>query len=181
MIKQKYNETYFKEGQLWDTKTKQFSFNYYTMKDGLLLGMFQGNRGDRPDLDYIVKFLEPGEKRRLRTPKHLHWVVDLIIKKQFHSKEVKNFLLRYLAWYDEIEPFENIADRNSYEPFTPQIIKKSFKKLRVKGTYSLEYLAHIIELFIKCEKRMDDAFMFKDLLQAMVDYCDGKKDYFQIL
>lgn len=181
MIESEYNSTYFKEGKLWDTRKKQYSFNYYTMKDGLLLGLFQGSRGDRPDLDFIIKFLEIGEKSRLRTPKHLHWVVDLIIKHQYHPNEVKNFAIKYFDWYKNIQPFESLSERNNYNPFTPSIIEDSFKELNIIGTYSLEYLAHLIELFIKCEKRSEGAFMFKNLLKIMIDYCDGKKDYFQVL
>ncbi|MFC1785629.1 hypothetical protein ACFL0J_08415 [Candidatus Neomarinimicrobiota bacterium] len=176
-----YNPTYFNNNQLWDTRKKLHSFNHYVLKDGMLIGMFQGNRGSRPDLDFIIKFLEPGIKNRLRTPKHIHWVVDLIIKKQSHINEVRAFVHKYLTWYDDMQPFQSIQERNNYIPFTPQIIESSLIKLNVVGTYSSEYLAHIIELFIRCEKTLEGAFMFKGLLQLMIDYCDGKKDYFQVL
>lgn len=181
MTESLYNPTYFNNNQLWDTRKKLHSFNHYVLKDKMLIGLFQGSRGNRPDMDFIIKFLESGAKNRLRTPKHIHWVVDLIIKKQSHPVEVKNFIQKYLIWYDNIKPFQTIKERNTYKPFTPTIIENSFQKLDVKDTYSLEYLAHIIELFIKCEKKMEGAFMFKGILQIMLDYCDGKKDYFQVL
>ena len=45
------------------------------------IAIYQGGRGARPDLDFIVKHKEEG--KRLRTPSHTHWIVDLIAKKQF--------------------------------------------------------------------------------------------------
>jgi hypothetical protein len=39
----------------------------------------------------------------------------------------------------------------------------------------------LIELFIKCEKQTKDAFMFKNLLTLVKDYCEGKKDFYQIV
>ena len=49
------------------------------------------------------------------------------------------------------------------------------------GYLSVEFLSSILELFILCEKRSDDAFMFKGLLQLMIDFCDGKRDYYQVV
>jgi hypothetical protein len=46
---------------------------------------------------------------------------------------------------------------------------------------SKETLTAFIELFTKCEKQTTGAFMFKTLLQLVKDYCDGKKDFYQIV
>jgi hypothetical protein len=39
----------------------------------------------------------------------------------------------------------------------------------------------LVELFSKCEKQSTGAFMFKNLLQLVKEYCDGKKDFYQII
>ncbi len=39
----------------------------------------------------------------------------------------------------------------------------------------------MLELFIKCEKQTEGAFMFKKLLELVMEYCDGKKDFYQIV
>ena len=39
----------------------------------------------------------------------------------------------------------------------------------------------VLELFILCEKRSTDAFMFKSLLQLVVDFSEGKKDFYQVV
>ena len=36
--------------------------NYYTMEDGTAIGIYQGFRGENPDLDFIVKYREPGKE-----------------------------------------------------------------------------------------------------------------------
>ena len=53
----------------------------------------------------------------------------------------------------------------------------------IKDLIFLHFLtaAVLIELFILCEKRSDGAFMFKGLLQLVIDFCDGKRDYYQIV
>lgn len=176
-----YNRTYFDGCNLYDTKNRVFSLKVYPMANGILLGMFQGSRGDRPDLDFILKFLPPGEKRRLRTPSHTHWIVDLLLKYENSPEEVYSFSFFYRKLYDDLQPFETIEERNNYRPFTPAIIQQRFPHLHNKGQYSLEYLAHLIELFIICEKRTEGSFMFRNLLQLMIDYCEGAKDYFQVI
>jgi len=49
------------------------------------------------------------------------------------------------------------------------------------GAFSVEFLSCMLELFTKCEKQTEGAFMFKNLLTLVKDYCEGKKDYYQII
>ena len=51
------------------------------------VAIYQGGRGARPDLDFIVKYKEEG--KRLRTPSHTHWIVDLIAKAQYDKGRFK--------------------------------------------------------------------------------------------
>ena len=52
--------------------------NHWTLSNDTTLVIYQGERGERPDLDFIVKYKQ--ENKRLRAPSHTHWIVDLIIK-----------------------------------------------------------------------------------------------------
>jgi hypothetical protein len=36
-------------------------------------------------------------------------------------------------------------------------------------------------LFSKCEKQTTDAFMFRGLLTLIKEYCEGTKDFYQIV
>jgi hypothetical protein len=50
-----------------------------------------------------------------------------------------------------------------------------------KGYYPLQVLTSFIELFSKCEKQTHGAFMFRNLLVLVKEYCEGKKDFYQIV
>jgi len=45
----------------------------------------------------------------------------------------------------------------------------------------MDTLTAFIELFIRCEKQTTGAFMFRTLLELVKDYCDGKKDFYQVV
>jgi hypothetical protein len=155
------------------------SFKKFTLKDKTVIGLFQGNRGDNPHLDFIVKQQEPG--KRLRIPTHTHWVVDLIIKMEYDKNAVKEFIEFYIELYDKIKPFRTITERNSYRI---RYVKKSvtlLEKVKSRGQYSPEYLATILELFIKCEKQTANAFMFKDLLNLIKKYCEDSVDFYRLI
>ena len=64
---------------------------YYKMKDGTHVAIYQGFRGSNPDLDFIVKYREPG--KRLRTPSHTHWIVDLLVKCEYNKGLVRGVCL----------------------------------------------------------------------------------------
>ena len=61
---------------------------YWKLDNGQYISIYQGNRGQSPELDFIVKYYEPGKK--LRGPSHTHWVVDLLIKSEFYINPPKN-------------------------------------------------------------------------------------------
>ena len=45
----------------------------------------------------------------------------------------------------------------------------------------MDVLVAFIELFTICEKQTKDAYMFKTLLGLVLEYCEGKKDFYQIV
>ena len=59
------------------------ALNQFKLEDGTIVAIFQGFRGENPELDFIVKYKEPG--KRLRTPSHTHWIVDLIVKGEINK------------------------------------------------------------------------------------------------
>jgi len=77
------------------------------------VAIYQGGRGARPDLDFIVKHKEEG--KRLRTPSHTHWIVDLIAKKQCAPNVIKGFIDDLIKIYDETEPFNCETSRDAYK------------------------------------------------------------------
>jgi len=128
---------------------------YYVTGDGTAIGIYQGFRGENPDL------------------------VDLLVKCEYSKKIVGEYVQTMLDYYERTEPFNSVDERNNYELlFYPTF---DYDSLNQHGYYSIETLTAFIELFTKCEKQTTGAFMFKTLLQLVKDYCDGKKDFYQIV
>lgn len=138
--------------------------------NGTVIGVFEGSRGANPDHDILIKYQE--KNKRLRTPKHIHWVIDLLIKKE-HNRELTLEFMKYLrGMYDKVEGFKSKEDRVLcvLEETTPKKLKK-FKGLNKYGEYTVEFIGHLIELMIKMEKNTPPekpARVFRELMDAMV-------------
>ncbi|QNL21090.1 hypothetical protein HZR84_03765 [Hyphobacterium sp. CCMP332] len=179
-----YNSTFFLEDGRLRTKGKKLqSFRVFRMKNGVLIGMFQGNRGDRPDLDFIIKYLEPGTKSQLRTPSHTHWTVSLLINSVNQQKRVSEIIQFYNNWYEKANPVKNLEERNNYELITVEKMMENFpKEKEVKGIYSIEFICSIIELFTVCEKQTPRGYkMFPNLLRMLRRYTDDEADFYQVV
>jgi hypothetical protein len=164
--------TFTKEGVIHEP------LKYWVLKDGTKISIYQGNRGANPDLDFIIKYREVN--KRLRAPSHTHWIVDLLMKSEKSKVDVKNFIDKWLTKYEEIQPFSNINERNNYELLYVSDFVDEFIDMN-SGTYTVEFLSAIIELFIRCEKQTPGAFMFKSLMQTIKDFCEDKKDWYQVV
>lgn len=152
---------------------------YYTMNDDTLIAIYQGFRGENPELDFILKYKEPG--KRLRTPSHTHWIVDLLVKSEQNKNKVGRFIDLMLERYNQLEPFSTVEERNQYELEEPFRLDVEFDDLNGYGYYKMDTLTSFIELFSINEKQTSGAFMFKTLLELVKDYCDGKKDFYQVV
>ena len=152
---------------------------YYTMNDDTLIAIYQGFRGENPELDFILKYKEHG--KRLRTPSHTHWIVDLLVKSEQNKNKVGRFIGLMLERYYQLEPFSTVEERNQYELEEPFRIDVEFDDLNGYGYYKMDTLTSFIELFSINEKQTSGAFMFKTLLELVKDYCDGKKDFYQVV
>tara|TARA_Y100000034_G_C6563081_1_gene243721 strand:- start:5 stop:532 length:528 start_codon:yes stop_codon:yes gene_type:complete len=140
------------------------------LKD-VTIGVFAGSRGHNPDHDILIKYQEDG--KRVRTPKHIHWVIDVLIKKE-HNKELTLKFLKYLRdMYDRVKGFESKEDREKCElTETTHEKLREFEELNHHGEYSIEFIGHLIELMIKMEKNMPPekpARVFRELMDAMVN------------
>lgn len=147
------------------------------------VAIYQGNRGTNPELDFVVKYKEEG--KRLRTPSHTHWIVDLLVKGSKGTVHKKTNLLNYvndlIKIYDESVRFESHDERINYQLKYPKLMVAKHLNLQGQGYYSIETLTAFVELFSKCEKQSTGAFMFRGLLTLVKEYCEGKKDFYQIV
>ncbi len=177
-----YNSKYYDGTNLTQLKPRVVAFKTLKTQDGTLIGLFQGNRGMRPDLDFVIKILILGNDKRLRPPTHTFWVVDLLLKIPKFRNEVKEIVQYYIDFYARTSPFVSVQERNNYQLETVKEITTRYAQLEQSYTLSLDYVATVIELFCKNEKINPGAYMFRDLLMITLrDYINGNKHYTEVL
>jgi hypothetical protein len=143
------------------------------------VAVYQGSRGERPDLDFIVKYKEEG--KRLRTPSHTHWIFDLLVKAEANKSVSLEYVNDMIKLYDGTTPFKTVEERNDYILKQPTLMSSRYRVLQGHGYYSIETLTSFIELFSICEKQSTGAFMFRGLLTLVRQYCEGTEDFYQIV
>lgn len=154
--------------------------NFWELSDGNIVSIYQGSRGDNPELDFVVKYLAPN--KRLRAPSHTHWIVDLLVKADNNREFVRNYITTWIDRYDTIEPFKDITERNNYVLVYSTMYETSeYEQASKHGYYSVQFISTLLELFIKCEKQTKGAYMFRTLMGLVKEYCEGKKDFYQII
>ena len=149
---------------------RAYSFKEINLNDGTIIGVFKGSRGANPDHDILIKYQERG--KRVRTPKHIHWVIDLLIKKE-HNRELTLEFMKYLRnMYEKVEAFKSKDDRERciLKETTKEKLKP-FEELNKYGEYKVDFIGHLIELMIKMEKNTPPekpARVFRELMDAMI-------------
>lgn len=151
----------------------------WSLLDGNTIAIYQGSRGDNPELDYIIKYKSPN--KRLRAPSHTHWIFDILLKTEYAKMEMLDYLNEWIEIYDIIEPFKTKEERDNYKLLYNEYFCEKYYSMENLGVYSVEFLSALIELFAKCEKQTKDAFMFKNLLILLKEYCEDKKDFYQVV
>lgn len=146
-----------------------------------ILGVYQGSLSD---LDLLLKYRQKDEKTksgwsRIRTPKHIHWAVDAIIKMHHNNTETKKFLKFLIElWDDQIQPLKTDKERDlllNVEKLKNEanLEARKYPELADKGEYSIKFLYLIAKLLMIQEKtNLSSAFMFKNLLKALEEHKD---------
>lgn len=176
-----YNPKYYKNGKLYQLKPRAEAIHTFRSNDGTIIAIFQGNRGDNPKLDFRVKYLNASPEAKPVQLPHVDWVVDLLIKAQKYPEEVKGLLDYFIEFYKTCKPFSSVEDRAAYVPESQKIIHDRYSHVAVPGTFSMDGIALILELFCICEKQTADAHQFHLLLQQTRAYLDGKINYRNLL
>lgn len=137
-----------------------------------IIGIYQGNLSK---YDILIKYRqkEEGKWSRIRTPKHIHWAVDILMKMQAEKNKTKEFLDFLLQRWNEIEPIKSEEERQhrlniEYLIDNHKEEIENYTPLNEKGEYSIKFLILLAELLIMQEKtNREDAYMFKKLLESL--------------
>jgi len=156
------------------------------VNDTYILGVYQGSLSK---FDLLLRYRQNDKNSksgwsRIRTPKHIHWAVDAIIKMQNNKNETKKFLIFLInLWDKKIKPLETdeertlLLDVNELKNEANAEASK-YPRLANKGEYSIKFLYLIAKLLMIQEKtNFPSAYMFKSLLQAL----ETHKDIYKIV
>lgn len=147
-----------------------------------ILGLYQGRFSE---FDILIKYrqLENGKWSRPRTPKHIHWAVDILTKHYSEPHETDRFIESLLQLWEKTEGIRSDEDRQrllneSYLIDSVNQEASNYPKLAQKGEYSAKFLLLLARLLMLQEKTNNpDAYMFKKLLQKLKNH----KNIFEIV
>ncbi len=142
-----------------------------------IIYVFQGNLSQ---FDIIIKYKKDGT--RIRTPKHIHWVVDVLMKMQGNEILAKRYLRSIQNCWESCVPLAN----NNYDTLKALIENgkndidvDQFFSLNVYGEYDVEFLYVLMELLAVQEKtNRADAYMFGDIIGELLE---TDRDIFKII
>ena len=137
-------------------------------------------QGDLSDFDILIKY-KKGEKR-IRTPRHIHWAVDILMKMQGNEALTKNYLKSIKTCWDNCTPLTSNdfeALKSLIENGEKDIEIGHFFALNAFGEYDVEFLYVLMELLAVQEKtNRADAYMFGKIIDELLE---TDKDIFKII
>ena len=155
----------------------------FEVNGSFIVGVYQGSFSK---FDILIKYRQKkldGTWSRIRTPKHIHWAVDILIKFHEDKKKTQEFLDFLIGVWQSIEPIKDKKaqqDRLNLEDLLQDSKEKitEYDSLGTKGEYSVKFLILLAKLLMIQEKtNLETAYMFKSLLEAL---CRGD-DIFSIV
>ena len=142
-----------------------------------IIYVFQGSLSQ---FDIVIKYKKDGN--RIRTPKHIHWVVDVLMKMQGNEILTKQFLRAIQNCWNNSTPLNN----NNYDTLKAliecdrsDIELEQFFSLNSYGEYDVEFLYVLMELLAVQEKtNRADAYMFGNIIEELLE---ADRDLFKII
>ena len=136
--------------------------------------------GKLSDFDILIKYRKDGS--RIRTPKHIHWTVDILMKMQGNEKLTKEFLMAIQdCWHNCVPLTDNgfEALKAMIENGEKEIDIKQYVALNTYGEYDVEFLYVLMELLAVQEKtNRADAYMFGKIIEELLE---TERDIFRII
>jgi len=141
--------------------------------DRTIIGVYQGAFSQ---FDILIKYRQvkkDGEWSNIRTPKHIHWAVDLLIKMHADKRKIRQFLDFLLDIWNKTSPIKSKSERNKILNIKNLLEKhkdkiKKYQSISQFGEYRIEFLILLAKLLMIQEKtNMPGAYMFKKLLEAL--------------
>jgi len=154
----------------------------FPVNGSYIIGIYQGSISD---FDILIKYrqLEDGVWSRIRTPKHIHWAVDILIKHYSDIGTTDKLLDFLLELWKKTTPIRTEEERTHLLKTNTlleevNIEAAKYTALANQGEYSVKFLILLAKLLMVQEKtNRNDAYMFKNLLEQLREH----KDIFKIV
>jgi len=168
--------TFSKDGE---TRTP---LTVFEVNGSYIIGIYQGSLSD---FDILIKYRQKidGAWSRIRTPKHIHWAVDILIKLHEDKTKTRAFLDFLLRVWGKTSPVRNRKQQQNILSIDAllrdsQTLINKYKTLSNKGEYSIKFMILLAKLLMIQEKtNLETAYMFKNLLKALRE----KGDIFSVV
>jgi hypothetical protein len=155
---------------------KEFKIN-----NSYIIGVYQGSISD---LDMLIKYRQKSDNKwsYLRTPKHIHWTVDILIKMYNDRESLSSFVSFLEDIWDSVTQHTTNESRRDFlsrelQSENQEIIE-GFQRFNSHGEYSIRFLLVLAKLLMQQEKNnLSSAYMFKNLLEKL----KSGEDLFSIL
>ena len=152
------------------------------VNEKFIIAVYQGSFSE---YDILIKYRQKDENKwsRIRTPKHIHWAVDILIKMHSEPEKTRQFLDFLIGIWDKTKPFRDGEERRktlsiNYLLDTNKEEIKKYEDLGKRGEYSIKFLILLAKLLMLQEKtNLETAYMFKKLLNAL----KSGEDIFEIV
>ena len=146
----------------------------FPVNDHFIIGIYEGTLSK---FDMIIKYrqLINNKWSQPRTPKHIHWAVDILIKQNEKPRETKKFIEFLLNYWNTVQPITSKKEREkllNIETLKTEVAEESshYKSLANRGEYSIKFLLLLAKMLMYQEKTNNhEAYMFKKLLEQLRD------------
>ena len=140
-----------------------------------ILGIYKGTLSE---YDILLKYRQKENEKwsRIRTPKHIHWAVDMLIKHYSEPATTDLLLDSLISLWKTTSPVQSeeeqkhLLDESTLLNEVNQEASK-YPQLAGKGEYSVKFLILIAKLLMVQEKTNNQkAFMFGELLNKLKEH-----------
>ncbi len=120
-----------------------------------------------------IKIMYSENGKRIRTPRHIHWVVDLLLKMQKKEDLTKAFINELKEEWKKSSPLKHNDEPTLVTLVNDCVILSNaseYKSLDKYGEYNTEFLIVLMNLLMTQEKTNNpNAFMFGKILDSLLD------------
>ena len=149
----------------------------FPVNGSYIVGVYQGSISD---FDILIKYrqLENNKWSRIRTPKHIHWAVDILIKHYGDIGTTDRLLEFLLEQWNRTNPIRTEEERKRLlrtDTLLEEVNAEAAKytSLANHGEYSVKFLILLAKLLMVQEKtNRNDAYLFKNLLEQLREHND---------